>query len=134
MVYFSGNDVQQDLELAIKLFREAAKRGDAVAQDRLGFCYAFGRGVTKGTAEAFRWFQKAGKQGITFSLFMAGKSCYEGIGLPKDDTQAYKWFNLAAAVGDDAAVKQRDQLSRQMTAGQIADAQRLTREFIAGTP
>jgi hypothetical protein len=39
------------------------------------------------------------------------------------------WFSLAAANGMDAAGKARDQLAAQMTPDQIAEAQRLAREW-----
>jgi hypothetical protein len=39
------------------------------------------------------------------------------------------WFDLAAAQGLDAAAKNRDQLVSTMTPAQIAEAQRLAREW-----
>lgn len=39
------------------------------------------------------------------------------------------WFNLAAAQGDDLAVRNRDDLARLMTPEQVAEAQRRAREW-----
>jgi TPR repeat protein len=60
----------------------------------------------------------------------------KGLGVPQDYVEAHKWFNLAAArftaaetEGRDKAVKSRDSLASQMTEAQIAEAQRLAREW-----
>ena len=52
-----------------------------------------------------------------------------GEGVPQDFVQALKWFDLAASGGDDAAGKNRDSLAESMTPDQIAEAQRLAREW-----
>ena len=39
------------------------------------------------------------------------------------------WFNLVAAKGDAAAVKNRDLIAKKMTPAQIAEAQKLAREW-----
>ena len=62
-----------------------------------------------------------------------------GRGLPGNRVQAHKWFNLAAAhfpPGEDRAnaAERRDRVARGMTAGQIAKAQRLAREWQPKTP
>ena len=61
-----------------------------------------------------------------------------GKGVPKDLVLAYMWLNLAAATAPqlasmaDEIAKQRDALSGAMTREQIADAQRLSREWTPG--
>jgi TPR repeat protein len=52
-----------------------------------------------------------------------------GQGVPQDFTLAHMWLNLAAAQGDSDAQKRRDELTEKMTPAQIADAQRLAREW-----
>jgi uncharacterized protein len=59
---------------------------------------------------------------------------FKGQGVPQDYVQAYKWLNLAAsnyAAGSkhDKAAKARDTLATQMTPAQIAEAQKLAREW-----
>jgi hypothetical protein len=39
------------------------------------------------------------------------------------------WYNLAAVSGDAKSVKNRDLLAQKMTPAQIAEAQRLAREW-----
>jgi len=43
---------------------------------------------------------------------------------------AHKWFNLAAVRGVEAAKGWRNQLAAEMTTGQVAEAQRLAREWL----
>ena len=56
-----------------------------------------------------------------------------GRGVPQDYVQAHKWYNLAASntSGEDReqAVKNRDLIAEKMTSEQIAEAQRLAREW-----
>jgi hypothetical protein len=43
---------------------------------------------------------------------------------------AHKWFNLAAARGNRSALTYRSELAREMSADQVAEAQRLAREWL----
>lgn len=47
----------------------------------------------------------------------------------RDYVPAHIWYNLAAAQGDEVAAQFRDDLAEQMTRDQIAEAQRLAREW-----
>ena len=59
----------------------------------------------------------------------------EGRGVPQDDVQAHKWYNLAASrisssdQRRDRVVKARNRVGRKMTRTQLAEAQRLSREW-----
>jgi hypothetical protein len=57
-----------------------------------------------------------------------------GRGVPQDFVAAHMWLNLAASLeknGDmqKAFAQQRDDLAKMMTSAQIAEAQRLAREW-----
>jgi uncharacterized protein len=47
----------------------------------------------------------------------------------RDYVRAHMWFNLAAAQGDQDAAKARDDVAKLMTPAQIAEAQKLAREW-----
>jgi len=47
-----------------------------------------------------------------------------------DLVSAHKWFNLAALKGSDEAKSWRASIAREMNTGQIAEAQRLAREWL----
>ncbi|MGA2435349.1 MAG: SEL1-like repeat protein, partial [Bryobacteraceae bacterium] len=53
----------------------------------------------------------------------------KGQGVPQDYIQAHMWFNLAGASGNADAIKERDAIGSKMTPDQIAEAQRLAREW-----
>lgn len=51
-------------------------------------------------------------------------------GVASDLIEAHKWFNLAAASGHEAATWCRADVSDEMTAREIAEAQRRAREWL----
>ena len=53
-----------------------------------------------------------------------------GDGIACDLVEAHKWFNLAAAAGHDEAAWCRADLAEEMTAREIAEAQRRAREWL----
>jgi len=54
---------------------------------------------------------------------------YKGEGVPQDYVKAHMWVNLAGAKGDEEAIKARDSIAERMTPAQIAEAQKLAREW-----
>ncbi len=130
-----------DYATAIQIFRQLAEQGDAKAQIKLGVMYARGwvvtttgkiieyRNVRPDQAEAVRWFRKAAEQGDTDAQYNLGIRYADGQGVTQDYAQAYMWLNLAAAQGQKDAGKRRDILAKQMTHAQIAEAQRLARDW-----
>lgn len=52
-------------------------------------------------------------------------------GAPCDLIEAHKWFNLAAARGHEEAAHCRADVSEEMTAREIAEAQRRARQWLA---
>lgn len=52
-------------------------------------------------------------------------------GAPCDLIEAHKWFNLAAARGHEEAAHCRADISEEMTAREIAEAQRRARQWLA---
>jgi hypothetical protein len=103
--------------------------GAADAQYKLGVSYYRGEGVAKDHAGAVRWFRKAAEQGQRNAQDNLG-SCYlNGEGVLKDYVEAYRWYNLAAAQGEKDAQKHLSEIEPIMTREQIAEAQRLAREF-----
>ena len=54
-----------------------------------------------------------------------------GNGVAEDYVLAHKWFNLAAVLGDAEAREYRIQIAGDMSQAEIAEAQRLAREWQA---
>jgi len=61
--------------------------------------------------------------GVAFSIGSNGATC--------DLIEAHKWFNLAAARGHEDAAHCRADISEEMTAREIAEAQRRARQWLA---
>jgi len=63
-------------------------------------------------------------------FFKLGMMCSTGQSMAIDMVAAHKWFNLAALRGVEEAKRWRAQISGEMDNGQIAEAQRLAREWL----
>ena len=63
--------------------------------------------------------------GVAFSTESNGVEC--------DLIEAHKWFNLAAVAGHEDAPACRAEVSDEMTAREIAEAQRRAREWLKAT-
>ena len=57
-----------------------------------------------------------------------------GAGVPEDAVLAYMWYNLAAAQGNERAQRNKDLLEERMTREQIAEGQRMSREWLEAHP
>lgn len=109
----------------MKRLRKAAEQGHVEAQLHLGFMYAGGEGVPEDDREAVKWFGRAAEQGHAGAQAVLILIGAKGKGVSEDSVKAYAWVALAAAQGNDKAVNSRDWLRRQMTAEQVAEAQKL---------
>ena len=114
--------------------RALAEQEDAITQYNLGVMYRDGDGVPEDDAEAVRLFRLAAEQGFALAQFNLGVMYANGEGVPEDDVLAYMWFNVAAAQGYEGAQGNKDLLEERMTREQIAEAQRLSREWIEAHP
>ena len=98
--YFLGrNGCPVDYNKAAEYFRKAAEQGHATAQDNLGECYYYGRGIGQDYEEAVKWYHKSAEQGYASAQNNLGV-CYEnGHGVGKDAEEAVKWYRKAAEQG-----------------------------------
>jgi S1-C subfamily serine protease len=128
--YARGYGTPQDMAKALTWFRKAAEQGNAEAEDGLGVFYRDGCGTPRDAVEAVKWFRKSAEQGFSEAQANIG-TCYDqGQGVPKDYVESYKWRLLAAAQGSDLAKRAATALEGVMTPEQIAEGQRLAREFV----
>ena len=72
----------------------------------------------------------AAQGGAVDALFELGIAHATGREMGVDLILAHKFFNLAAMRGNDDARRYRMEISREMDKRQIAEAQRLAREWI----
>ncbi len=118
----------------LERMRALAEQGMAVAQYTLGVMYANGEGVPEDDAEAVRWYRLAADQGDIDAQYNLGIMYAKGEGVPSDVVIAYMWSNLAAAQGHEGARTNKAIVEEEMTREQIAEAQRLSREWLEAHP
>lgn len=130
-MYYHGRGGPQDNVQALEWYRKVAGLGFADAQLKLGVMYVTGQGVPQDYIQAFDWLNKAASQGLAYAQLDLAKMYHNGQGVPQDYVQAAKWLIVAKAGGSTEAGKGLSWLEQQMTASQIAEAQRLASEWWA---
>lgn len=96
----SRDDEKLSTSEKIKELYEAAKQGDAEAQNELGLVYEHGNGVKKNYRNAELLFQRAAKQGHADAQYNWGRMCE-----PRDKDEAMRWYQKAAEQGHYEAQK-----------------------------
>jgi TPR repeat protein len=133
VIYSTGQGIVQDDVEALAWYRRAAEQGDVQAQSNLGYAFANGRGVAQDYAEAFRWFQLGAESGNANAQYNLGLAYANGRGVAQDHPQAHMWIDLAvsASTGDQRKIlsSERDAIAVTMTPQQVAEAERLAREW-----
>jgi TPR repeat protein len=128
--YYEGEGVKKDYEEAAKWFIKASEQGHPLAQYNLGLRYYKGEGVQKDFAEAAKWFSKASEQGHPLAQYNLGLMYAYGRGVNKDFVQGYAWLNVAATKLENARAS-KDKMEQGMSAQQLAEGQKRTRELRA---
>lgn len=85
-----------EYDKAIPYLEYAARKGYALAQNHLGFCYLVGQGVEQNNKMALKWFRRAAKLGDAMAQDNLGAMYLEGVGVSVDYAEAVRWFRKAA--------------------------------------
>jgi uncharacterized protein len=128
-MYRNGHGVPQDYAAAVKWYRKAAEQGNDVAQANLAVMYDKGLGIPQDYTDAVRWYRTAAEHGNAEAQLNLAVMYALGKGIPQDFVTAHMWLNVAAGSGNKAAEEGRDMIAAQMTYEQIAEAQKLAREW-----
>ncbi len=108
----------------------AARSGNADAEELIGVMYAMGLGVEKDPERAFEWYLRSSMKGHPGAQSGLGWYYELGIGLPAPDlVRAYLWYGLSSIGGDPDAVDSLEELTRRMSAEEIARAQVLIDDY-----
>ena len=114
------------------MMKVSAHDGDAEAQCMLGTAYRQGLyGFTQNDTEAFKWYERSANQGNLDAMEWLSVIYITGEGVTEDLVNAYLWAELAINYGNSNAIGMRGKLVEHMTKEQIAEAQKLSREWIA---
>lgn len=129
-LYADGFGVAMDDAQALDWFGRSAGQGYPNAQYRLGVMHQNGWGVPMSDESAASWFEKAAEQGFTEAQVALGQVYAAGYSPLFDPVKAYKWFAIAVALDNfDAKIKLED-ITSQLSAEQIGEAQQLTTEWL----
>lgn len=98
--------LREDYATAARLYRNAAMRGDALAEQALGAVYANGQGdLAHDDAQAVFWYRKAADQGFPTAQDALARAYENGIGVVKDTVKARGLYLAAADQADQNAVR-----------------------------
>lgn len=122
-------DLMQDPTEAVRWYRKAAAQGQIDAQVTLGQIYANGDLATEDVNEAMKWFRKAAEHGNADAQYELGKMYVERFGVKRNVVEALMWLNLASLSRDLPAIADRDALAAKLLPSQVAEAERLAREW-----
>jgi len=136
--------VPQEYGEAVRWYRKSAIQGNGMAQMALGMMYFDGKGVTRSHQAAFTWLKPAAEQGEPLAQVTLGTMYEAGDGVPQDFIQAHMWFTVATVSFSDTgnpnfagprevATMAREMLAERMTQDQIAEAQKLAKEWSSKT-
>jgi TPR repeat protein len=135
LINYHGRDIPKNDSEAMKWFRLAAEQGNAEARFHLGIMYDEGQVVPQDHTEAAKWYLLAASQGNAQAQYNLGLAYAKGEGVAQDNVQAHVWLNLSATrfTASDrsraAAIRNRDVVAGKMTPEELAEAQRLAREW-----
>jgi TPR repeat protein len=119
----------KNVDQGVKLLRKAAEKGFAEAQFRLALFCQDDPTWREEPNESLKWIRIAANQGHAASQIELSNRYADGVGVPLDDVLAYMWANLAGVSGNEIAKKQRSDLTEKMSKEQVAEAQRLCRDW-----
>jgi TPR repeat protein/AcrR family transcriptional regulator len=128
-LYQRGRGVAADPAQAIVWFDKSAAQGNRKAMHNLAIAYADGRGVAKDFMVAARWFTQAAQLGYVDSQFNLAVLYERGDGVPQSLLDAYKWYSIAAAQGDTESKARIDAIATQLSADDLAAAQKAAQAF-----
>jgi TPR repeat protein len=128
-MYLNGWGVLQDYEKAMEWLVKAAEQSNPAAQNSIGVMYFHGLGIPQDYSEAMKWYSLAAEQGEPLAQFNLGHM-YSDIEPFKDRVRGYQWLIIAAANDDKVAKNKAYLVEIFMSPDQIAEAQKLAREWI----
>ncbi len=129
LLYSNGKGVTKDDAKARQWYEKAAVQGHTEAQVNLGVLLMYARGGQQDYKMAVYYLRLAANQGNDLAQRKLGQMYERGEGVQQDNVKAYMWYSLGSANGVEAGTRLRDALAKKMDPDQIAEAQKLAREW-----
>jgi TPR repeat protein len=98
-LYLEGLGVEQNSELAVAFFEQAAEADHPSASLRLGTAYLRGIGVEQDLEAARRWLGQAADAGLAQAMIYLAQSYRAPFADPPDPPQARSWYRKAQEAG-----------------------------------
>ena len=98
------------LEIGLKLCEEHAKEGICGNQELLAIYYFSEKKEFK---KGLYWLNKCAPQGSSRGMYILSYAYMHGLGVVQDEDECFKWLYLAAAAGDEEAIKNLKALHNQ---------------------
>ncbi len=100
IIYYEGEVVAQNYNLALEWLQKAAKQNNIRAQCKIGSMYIEGKGVAQNFKLAEQWFRKAnGKYTDAEACHYLGLIYESGLGVDKDHEIACSWYKKSSEEG-----------------------------------
>lgn len=94
------------------------------------FNYSFELYSKESYNDAYAGFHDLAQKGSSVCQYFLGLMCLRGCGALQDFILSHFWFNLAASRGHKKARSQLEKLTGSMSAEQVAEAQRMARDWV----
>jgi serine/threonine protein kinase len=117
-------DKRQIPEELITLF-EAAKKGDAAAQERIGRLYLNGPERARDERKAFFWTRRAALSGDRNAQYTLGQMYEGGRGAPRNQVGAFVWYQIALRSGNESARVSFERLKQELSSNEMTEAEQL---------
>mmetsp|Transcript_12810 Transcript_12810/g.21448 ORF Transcript_12810/g.21448 Transcript_12810/m.21448 type:complete len:142 (+) Transcript_12810:665-1090(+) len=99
-MYEYGQGVEQNFDLALKYYRQAAEQNHIESKYNLALMYAFGRGTEQDFSRARPLLEAAAQLNHAPSIYYIGVFKTYGYGCAINYAQAVNWFERAAGLDD----------------------------------
>ncbi|MDO8597596.1 MAG: serine/threonine-protein kinase [Sulfuricaulis sp.] len=124
-------DQRQVPEELVKLF-QAAKQGDAAAQERVGRLYLDGPERARDERKAFYWIRRAALSGDRNAQITVARMYESGRGVTQNPIGAYVWYSVAVTSGSEPAREALSRLKRDLSSDEIVAAEQRLRLLQGG--
>lgn len=113
---------------ALAWLTKAAENGHTGAMVKLAQVFRSGIGAVQNYALAAHWVERAAHAEDPEGMLELGRFCRDGVGVDRSPVYAYVWMNRAAAKHNLDAVREREVVTRNLSAEDLKRAQRLSLE------
>ena len=99
VMYFNGEGVPKNNEVALGWFHRSAEQENMLAQYHLGNFFFAGIIVPADAKQAAHFYEKSAKQKNALAQYMLGMMYFNGNGVNQNKTASAEWLKLAAEQG-----------------------------------